>query len=710
MKRHGRIWMRYVQGVRWAGLAGLLAAWAWLATTGLALRAEDPPAAPPSGSPEPRQNGQTADVRQLAQRAVSATVGIYCRKDNYASFFGTGAVITPDGYVLTSTTVVPPGAEEIEVVFADFVIREGQIIESNEALETTLLKVDARDLAWLPLAADLPTVGSRAFTTSNANNVVRLSGRSSFSKGHISGLYEVRDQGGESLYAGLAIETTAAVNPGSDGGPILNEFGQLCGIISLNVSSSRWQGVGVPTKEILARLETFRSGKVKPAVERLSPQSLGDPTTAAFAGHAAQWSQWLVGLQVERKYPAEVLPRMPWDAFQKRLSDWKDKSTQYRTQVLGAYFEVARLLEVNQMLRRPPEPMTGIVVSPDGHILTSMFNVADEVVFLSKKTQQPVPIEFRGTVEELVKAPEGGFDSVPNPVKKIVIQLPNGSAREAQLIANHAPLGVALLKVDVTEPLPFVDLATVTEAPALGETVGLLGYVGGNGTRYTLNEGMVSAPSRNRGFHFQTDALLNYGNSGGPVLNASGKLLGIATSPIEPRTIQGRIFHGKELEGWAIAPNSGVGMIAWSPKIRDAFGDLKEGKSITKLAGPFLGISPDPSRVFGADVVIGQVGPQSPAEKVGLKRGDRILEVNEEEVSDWKDLTSHLEQYKPGDRVRIKIRRPGITRHLVIKGKKVTNEAELQQLLQSQESAGKFEGEFVFEDTKVIEVVLGERK
>lgn len=72
--------------------------------------------------------------------------------------------------------------------------------------------------------------------------MLRLSGRASFSMGHVSGIYEVKNQGGESLYSGMAIETSAAVNPGADGGPILNDLGQLCGIISLNVSASRWQG------------------------------------------------------------------------------------------------------------------------------------------------------------------------------------------------------------------------------------------------------------------------------------------------------------------------------------------------------------------------------------------------------------------------------------------------------------------------------------
>ncbi|MFO0904124.1 MAG: trypsin-like peptidase domain-containing protein [Pirellulales bacterium] len=682
--------------------------WAWRVTLALAVTASGLFGSSVCAADDPAALGGA--MGQLAQRAMASTVGIYCEKDEYASYFGTGAVVTPDGYILTSTTVVPAGAEKIEVYFADYVKRAGTIVETSEPLETTLIKVEGQDLPYLPLAPELPTVGTRAFTTSNANNVLRISGKASFSKGHISGLYEVKNLGGESLYAGLAIETTAAVNPGSDGGPIMNERGQLCGVISLNVSASRWQGVGVPTKEILARLETFKTEKVKPLVEPFLPTPIADASTTALAASARDWSQWIVGLKVERKYPAEFLPRTPWETFMPTVKDWKDKKRDEQRTILGSYFEVARLLEVNQMLRRPADPVTGVVVSPDGHILTSAFNLGDDLVFLAKKTGEPHRIEFKGTPAEVSKEPEEGWSPpVPNPITKITVLLADGSTREAKLVARHAPLGVALLKVDGPS-LPAANLAASTAAPVLGEAVGMLGFADGPGSRYTLNEGIVSAPSRNRGLQFQTDAMLNYGNSGGPVLSTSGKLLGIATTPIEPRTIQGRLFQDRDLNTWQIAPNSGVGMIAWSEKIRDAFEDLKAGKSTIVLPGPFLGVSPDPLRAFGTEVVLGQVGRGTPAEKAGLRRGDQILEVNGEEVSEWKDLTAHLEQFKPGDSVKLKVRRPGINKHLLIKGKKVSNEAELQELLKSLDGAGKLEAEVVMEDVKVVEAVLGERQ
>lgn len=648
-------------------------------------------------------------IQKIATHGGRCAVGIYCKKDGYSSFFGTGAVITPDGYVITSTTVVPPGATDIEVVFPDYVTRAGQIIETNESLETTIVKVEAENLPCLALAQDLPAVGTRAFTFSNANNVVRLSGAASFSLGLVSGVYAVENQGGESLYAGVAVETTAAVNPGSDGGPILNAAGQLCAIISLNVSPARWQGVGVPTKVLLERLDAFTSGRLQPNHAPLVDPASGDAGATALAQQAAQISRALVGLVTRRKYLPEVLPRMPWNAFQPNVGDWDKKALPERTRILLAYYEAARLMEVNQMLRRPPQPATGILISPDGFVLTSLFNTAPDVVFLEKSSGQPPAIKFQGTVQELVAAPKGGFTTAENAVEEWSVLLSDGSQRPAKLVARHVPLGVAVLKIDGAD-LPHLPLAQHVGAPEVGMPVGLLGFSASAGTPFTLNSGIVSAAARNRGYQFQTDAMLNYGNSGGLVFDAHGKWLGVATAPIAPGTVMGRLFGGPELNGWAMAPNSGVGLIARGDRILEAIEDLKAGKTLTEIPGPLLGVAPDPAKLLGDTAVIGAVTPDSPAAKAGLQKGDRILTLNDEELDSWNDFAERLRTFQPGDKIRLKIGRSGFVKRLLINGKPVANEKDLQALFDSLQPGAKFEGTYEREDTKLVEVELGARK
>lgn len=647
-------------------------------------------------------------VRRMAEAGNARTVGIYCERDDFQSFYGTGAVISADGHILTSTTVVPTGAKEIQVVFDGLKTRKAEIVEVNVPLETTLIKVEAENLPFFPLATALPAVGARAFTYGNAHNVFRLNGRATFSMGIVSGLYEIQDQGGESLYAGLALETSAAVNPGSDGGPIVNQAGQLCAIVSLNFSPLRWQGVGVPVTELVGRLEAFKNGKVKTSTEPLFPlPAEGDADS--LAAPARQARNWLVGVQVERKFPPEVLPRLPWEKFVATIPDFAQKPLPEKARIQEEYFNAARLLEVNQLLRRPTQPSTGVVVSADGYVVTSLFNVGEDMVFKEKSTGQPKKVEFKTAVDELTKFSQSDSLREQNPIEKIFVVQADGARHEARLVARHLPLGLALLKFEA-QNLPYADVTATAAEPVLGVRVGMLGFVANPASPLTLNTGIVSVQNRNRGLQFQTDALLNYGNSGGPVVTSDGKLLGFAGAPIEPRTILGRILSLDDLNNWPMAPNSGVGMVARADRLAPYLDQLKAGKSVETLPGPYVGIGPDTQTIFGDRVLIGSVADKSPAALAGLKAGDQLLAVDGVELNAWRDLTDQIDRHKAGDVIRLKVRRPSIVQHLIINGQQVGTDAQLQQLMKSLKNGDKIEGKFVKEDETEIAVTLGERK
>ena len=660
--------------------------------------AELPPASKPADPP--------SLIRHLAEAGIARTVGVACSQEKQAGYYGTGAVITPDGYILTSTTVVPAGADEIKVHFDGPKILAARIIESHKEFEATLLKVDARDLASFPVAREMPSVGQRAFTFSNAHDMMQMGSRASFSMGVFSGVYDIEDLGGESGYHGPAIETSAAVNPGSDGGPIVNQCGQLCGILSLNSSPRRWQGIGVPIMQLLEQFRAFKDGKLKLSFGPLATAS-DRSELELLATSARDVSSYLVGVTVQRKFPTEVLPRVPWDTYRQRIKDWDKLSAAEKLRRQDSYTEVERLLETNQILRRPPAALTGMIVSPEGHILTSAFNVGEDAVFKDKASGKPPVIEFRGTEAELVKDASNRLTIDRNPIEKILVALPDGSQREAKLLARHEPLGVALLKIDATG-LKYCDLEKKVAQPELGTQVGLVGYMGGKLTQYTLNPGIVSSPSRDRAMRFQIDALLNYGNSGGPVISPQGRLLGIGLAPIVPHTIIGRVFDSKELEEWTTAPNSGVSMICRMDRLLPVLGELKAGKGITTLRGALLGVMIDPRRVLSDQVVIGRVLSDSPAQKAGLKPGDHILTLNGAPLVSWKDLTDHVSQHRPGDKISVEIYRKNIERHVVVNGQNVDNEADLWALVQKLKPGDKFSGTLVQSDTKAVTVILGE--
>ena len=146
---------------------------------------------------------------KVADFANSTSVGLYCKKGELMSYYGTGVIITRDGYILTSTTVTPPGAEEIKVFLNTHEIYDGKLVETNEAAESALIKIlPDKLLKAVSFAKELPSIGERAYTLGNAHNMLRKGKQGSFSVGVISGLYPVESTDSQSSYAGLAKPVT----------------------------------------------------------------------------------------------------------------------------------------------------------------------------------------------------------------------------------------------------------------------------------------------------------------------------------------------------------------------------------------------------------------------------------------------------------------------------------------------------------------------
>jgi len=555
------------------------------------------------------------DIHAIADRVLACTVSVSCRIEG-GSFSGSGFVVSPDGHVITTASVVPVGATDITVLLPGFQRRPASIVAADESLSVTLLKLAGEERH--------------------------------LSRGVVSGLYDVEKQP-EAAFAGRVIETTAAVNPGSDGGPLVDAAGRVVGVITVAVSPRRWQGVAVPMAILLEKFAPLKSGEVQTTVDAAEPPP-SQPPLAGLRRAAAAVAPFLVAIDVERTWPPERLPRDSWDEYRRRLNGWDKLPPSERRKQFAAFAARARTLDVNQLLRRPSGPATGLVVSADGFVLTSSFTVGDDTTYVAKATGQPRRFTADESAEKLMADPEGGFAEKPNAIRGVTVVLPDGSRREAKVHARHEPLGIALLKIEASG-LPWFDLAAAATSPQLGDHVAAIGLVAAAAVDVTLNPGIVSAASRNRGYRFQTDALLNYGNSGGPVVDSAGSLLGIATAPIEPDTVMGRIFTLSQLMRWSRAPNSGVGFVARADRIRAVLEELKAGRTFERFPGPFLGVQADESRALGDDVVIGFVAEGSPAGKAGLKKGDVIVAYDGIELGAWRELTERIAAGKPGDSV-----------------------------------------------------------
>lgn len=200
-------------------------------------------------------------VTGLYERVSGAIVGVSCLgrvkgASQPSLFFGTGTIIDPSGLVLTSTTVVPKGAHGVRVYTRGGHEVRARVVLIEPEIELALLRVPPQSrgvqrFPYLRLGDSLALkLGEPAFTLGNAFRSIELDDQVSLSEGIISGLFELTERHVQSNYIGAAIETSAPINSGMDGGPLLDRHGRLVGVLSLNYSRNRWLGTAVPVHRL----------------------------------------------------------------------------------------------------------------------------------------------------------------------------------------------------------------------------------------------------------------------------------------------------------------------------------------------------------------------------------------------------------------------------------------------------------------------------
>ncbi len=228
----------------------------------------------------------------------------------------------------------------------------------------------------------------------------------------------------------------------------------------------------------------------------------------------------------------------------------------------------------------------------------------------------------------------------------ITVRLPDGREMPATLIGRDPPTDLAVLKVAaMLPPLPEAP------EPALGAPVCAVGNQFGLGLSVTC--GVVSALHRSgTGFNpiedfVQTDAAVNPGASGGPLIDAQGRLVGVLSA----------IFT-KDADA-----NIGVNFAASVALVRRVAGDLIahgrviRARSGLRVADLELEVR---ARLVGARVLA--VTPGGAAEQAGIEAGDVIVRVGTRPVRKASDVTSAFQLHRPGDRVAVTVARDGAER------------------------------------------------
>jgi serine protease Do len=252
---------------------------------------------------------------------------------------------------------------------------------------------------------------------------------------------------------------------------------------------------------------------------------------------------------------------------------------------------------------------SGVIVSPDGYILTTNHTVPPDI--------------------------------------PLTVTLVNRHTYAAQIVGRDEPLDLALLRINSPEPLVVARLGD-SQTLQVGEWVLAMGNPFGLG--YSVTAGIVSAVGRMIGHSvyddfIQTDAAINPGNAGGPLVNMRGEVVGINTV----------ILRGAQRIGFAV-PSTAARMVYTQLRQTGvvARGYLGvTGQRLTEDVAAALGVQ------HPQGVLIIEVEPQSAAAQAGLRRGDVILELMGEPARDPAQLGHIMAAQPVGSHIEVMVWRDG---------------------------------------------------
>ncbi|MSU90118.1 Do family serine endopeptidase [Rhodobacteraceae bacterium 2CG4] len=271
-----------------------------------------------------------------------------------------------------------------------------------------------------------------------------------------------------------------------------------------------------------------------------------------------------------------------------------------------------------QRQRRGSALGSGFVISPDGYIVTNnhVIEAADEIL-----------IEF--------------FDG--------------GGELPAEIVGTDPRTDIALLKVEPAQPLPYVKFGD-SDVARVGDWVLAIGNPLGQG--FSVSAGIISARNRSlQGAYddfIQTDAAINQGNSGGPLFNLAGEVIGVNTAILSPN-------------GGSI----GIGFSMSSAVVKRVVEQLKEFGETRRgwLGVSIQNVTDDVAEALELDDTSGALVtdvPDGPALDAGIKAGDVILSFGGQTVADTRELVRMVGDSEVGTTVRVVIFRDGATQTLKV--------------------------------------------
>ncbi|MFD1341567.1 DegQ family serine endoprotease [Litorisediminicola beolgyonensis] len=238
---------------------------------------------------------------------------------------------------------------------------------------------------------------------------------------------------------------------------------------------------------------------------------------------------------------------------------------------------------------------------------------------------------------------------------EVTIEFFSGSELDAKVVGTDPNTDIALLKVEADTPLPFVSFGD-SDLARVGDWVMAMGNPLGQG--FSVSAGIVSA--RNRALsgsyddYIQTDAAINRGNSGGPLFNMDGEVIGVNTAILSPT-------GGSIGIGFSMASNVVIRVV---DQLKE-FGETRRGWLGVRIQD----VTEDVAEAMGLEAARGALVtdvPDGPAKDAGMLAGDVILNFDGKEVEDTRGLVRQVGNTEVGKSVRVVVNREGATETLKV--------------------------------------------
>ena len=263
----------------------------------------------------------------------------------------------------------------------------------------------------------------------------------------------------------------------------------------------------------------------------------------------------------------------------------------------------------------------------------------------------------------------------------IKVTFDNGKEYTATYVGGEEKNDIAVIKVDATGLTPVVigkssDMLVGEQVTTIGNPLGELTFSESTGIISALDRSITMSDGRQMNM-IQTDCAINSGNSGGPLFNSHGEVIGIVSA---------KYSSGSNSSSASV---EGLGFAIPMDDVASMVSDLVKNGYVT--GKPIMGISvadvDESVTSYGVPqgAIIRVVTPDLCGAKAGLQAGDIVTKIDDTDVTSASDLTSAIGNYKPGDKVTLTIFRSGETKTVEVTLEESTPEKTEKQNQAQQE-------------------------